>query len=156
NRFYNELEDWLSGAAQVTTGGGTIEGDLPVPAYLQALVEQTAENLDMLQRSTTAGEEERRQTAAAMMALAEKLSTLNDHMRTQHAVLVRVAETQTELRPLIARLAEAASTDRFGIDEQTRHHIRNIETYADRLVQELATGRAQTVAEIRAEIKLLA
>ena len=35
-------------------------------------------------------------------------------------------------------------------------HIRNIEVYLARLLEELSTGRTQSVEDIRAEIKILA
>jgi hypothetical protein len=37
-----------------------------------------------------------------------------------------------------------------------RNHLRNIEAYMARLSEDLADGRAQTVADLRGEIRLLA
>ena len=89
NRFYNELEDWLSGAARVTTGASFgVEGDGNVPAYLQALIEQTAENLDTLRRVMSQGEESRKQGNANLMALTERLGTLTDQMRTEQNLMI--------------------------------------------------------------------
>ena len=34
NRFYNELEDWLSGQTRLGSGGSIGEGDQSVPAYV--------------------------------------------------------------------------------------------------------------------------
>ncbi|MEL0144704.1 MAG: flagellar motor protein MotA, partial [Alphaproteobacteria bacterium] len=53
NRFYNDLEDWLSTATRVSGGGALSvgEGDQSVPAYIQALLETTADSLDNLQRT---------------------------------------------------------------------------------------------------------
>src|SRR3546814_4556652 len=49
NRFYNDLEEWLAGFTRIS-GGGIADGDQSVPAYVQALLEQTADSLDNLQR----------------------------------------------------------------------------------------------------------
>src|ERR1700753_3472464 len=43
NRFYNELEDWLSGMTKLSSGALQADGDANVPAYVQALLEQTAD-----------------------------------------------------------------------------------------------------------------
>ena len=59
NRFYNELEDWLSGLTRLSSGGPVSDGDQPVPAYIQALLEQTADNLENLQRTMARAEDSR-------------------------------------------------------------------------------------------------
>ena len=61
NRFYNELEEWLSHITRLPSSTG-IEGDGNVPAYVQALLEQTVEGLDRMQRSALDSERERRTT----------------------------------------------------------------------------------------------
>src|SRR3546814_27331 len=156
NRFYNDLEDWLSGATKLGGGGALTEGETSVPAYLQSLVEQTAENLESLQRTMAQGEDGRRQSHHSLMQLTEKLGILTDQMRTEQTLMVKLAESQMELKPVLTRLAEAASQGGFGADESTRQHIRNIDLYTRRLYDELPASRDQTVSEIRSEIKLLA
>lgn len=156
NRFYNELEDWLSGVTRLGSAGLGGEGEPSVPAYLQALMEQTAENLDSLQRTMAREEENRRQSTTSLNSLVERLSTLTDQMRAEQALMVRIAEGQMELRPLISRLADLAERGGFGIDEQSQHYIRNIDTYLRRMLDDQAAGRSQVVGEIRSEIKLLA
>ena len=43
-----------------------------------------------------------------------------------------------------------------GMDEATRTHIRNLDVYMQRLLEEVGQGRQQSTQEIRSEIKLLA
>ncbi|HEV7372323.1 flagellar motor protein MotA [Arenibaculum sp.] len=156
NRFFTEVEDWLSGATRLSSGVG-IESEQSVPAYLQALLEQTAENIEALQRTVAQSEEGRRSANNNLMALTEKLSTLTDQMRAEQTLMLRLAESQMELRPILQRLSDALGTGQgFGIDDATRQHIRNMDIYTARLVDEVATGRVQAVQEIRSEIKLLA
>jgi hypothetical protein len=42
------------------------------------------------------------------------------------------------------------------MDESTRTHIRNLDVYLSRLLEELASGRDEIIKEVRSEIKLLA
>ncbi|RYJ01129.1 MAG: flagellar motor protein MotA, partial [Acetobacteraceae bacterium] len=156
NRFYNELEEWLAGLTRLSSG---VLGDNPgeggnVPAYVQALLEQTAENLEGLQRILVRGEEGRAQTGQAMLTLTERLSALTDQMRASQTLMLRVAEQQAQLGPVLARLAEVQASP--AIDETVRSHLRNAEIYLGRLVDEVAQGRVQSTAEIRSEIKLVA
>src|ERR1043166_520184 len=59
NRFFNELEDWLAERTRLTGAGPVGGGEQPVPVYIQALLEQTADNLENLQRIVSRGEESR-------------------------------------------------------------------------------------------------
>jgi hypothetical protein len=157
NRFYNDLEEWLSGLTSLSGPSPVSGGDGSVPDYLGALLEQTAEGLNGLQRTLARGEESRIAANTALTQLHERLSTLTDQMRTEQTLLARLAEGQLELKPILARLADAPSAKGAeALDDATRGHIRNIEVYLARLLEEMSSGRAQSVEDIRAEIKTLA
>ena len=154
NRFYNDLEEWLSGLTRLAAPAPAISGTGGVPDYVQALLEQTAEGLDSLQRTLARGEEGRISTSAALTLLAEKLTTLSDQMKAEQALLAKLAQGQMELHPVLGRLG--AAMEDSGFDETSRGHIRNIEVYLARLLEETSTGRRQATEELRSEIKLLA
>lgn len=156
NRFYNDLEEWLSGLTRLTSAGAIGDGEQSVPAYVQALLEQTAESLENLQRILARGEDSRIAANTGTMALTEKLTTLTDQMRTEQNLMVKLVESQLELKSVLARLAEASEAREPAIDDATRGHIRNIEIYLARMLEEVTQGRTQTVEELRSEIKLLA
>lgn len=156
NRFYNDLEDWLSSATRVT-GGGPVsvgDGDQSVPAYIQALLETTADSLDNLQRTVARAEAARTQSDQGLSTLTDRMTTLTDQMRTEQELMIRLAENQSELRPVFQRLAENKNSG--GMDEATRGHIRNLDTHMARMLEEAALGRTEIVQELRAEIRLLA
>jgi hypothetical protein len=154
NRFYMDLEEWLAQATRLSSGAIGTEGEGSVPVYVQALLEQTAENLEGLQRILARGEEGRMAANQAVIGLTERLGQLTDQMRASQAILLRMAEGQQELRPVLARLADAQAHG--ALDEATRAHIRNLELYMARLLEELIQGRNQLSSEVRSEIKLLA
>jgi len=153
NRFYNDLEEWLSSMTRLATGALIAEGDQPIPAYVQALLEQTAESLENLQRTITRGEENRISVSNNLMALGNKLETLTDHMRTEQALMKSMAETQMEMKPILAQLAAGSS---IGLDDATRSHIRNLDVHLTRLTADLSSGREDLIQQLRSEIKLLA
>lgn len=154
NTFYTDLEDWLAGLTRLGGGGMTVEGgEQSVPAYIQALLEQTAESLDNLQRIIARGEEARISANNNIRALTDKLSTLTDQMRTEQSLMIRLAESQIEIRPLLSRLADASGQ---GVDEMTRGHIRNIDVALQRMLDDNSVGRDELVREMRSEFKLLA
>lgn len=154
NRFYNDLEEWLSSLTRLSSGGIAVEGDQSVPAYVQALLEQTAESLENLQRTLARGAESNIQSNKNLTRLTESLGILGDQMRSEQNLLIKLAESQNDLRSTLERLAQAQTG--AGIDEATQTHIRNIDVYMARLLEELAAGRDDVVQQMRSEIKLLA
>ncbi len=156
NRFYNDLEEWLSGLTRLSSAATIGDGEQSVPAYVQALLEQTAESLENLQRILARGEDSRIAANNSTMALTEKLTTLTDQMRTEQNLMIKLAESQLELKSVLTRVAEVSEAREPAIDDATRGHIRNIEVYLARMLEEVTQGRTQTVEELRSEIKLLA
>jgi hypothetical protein len=138
NRFYNDLEEWLSTHTRLSSGSLAEAGEGSVPAYLQALLEQTADSLESLQRLLTRSEENRIASNTTLGSLAERLGTIGEHMNAGQSQMIRFAESS------------------LGQNEAVRTHLRAIEGYMARLNEELAEGRAQSVAELRNEIRLLA
>ncbi|HKS69099.1 MAG TPA: hypothetical protein VJQ45_01675 [Ktedonobacterales bacterium] len=148
NRFFNELEEWLAGITRLSSGA-LAEGETPIPVYVQALLEQTAENMDHLQASLSRGEDGRREANQAILALAERLAVLSDTMKANQQLMLRIAETQASLGPALVRLGDERH------DDASRTHLRNIELLLARLTSESEQGRAQSTAELRNEIKIL-
>ena len=154
NRFYMDLEEWLSSVTRLSSGSAISEGDQSVPAYVQALLEQTADSLENLQRTMARSEENRGSSNATLMQLAERLATLTDQMRSEQDLLVKLVEGQMELKPVLNRLASVREDG--GLDQASRNHLRNLDVYVMRLLEETAEGRNQMTQELRSEIKLLA
>jgi hypothetical protein len=155
NRFYNDLEEWLSTYTRLSSGGFGDGGDSSVPAYIQALLEQTADSLENLQRILARSEESRIGANSALPGLIDRLSTLSDHMKAGQMLMVRLAENQMELKPSLARLAAIAENS-LGHDDVLRTHLRNIEAYMARMSEDIVEGRTQSVADLRSEFRLLA
>ncbi|MDP6013755.1 MAG: flagellar motor protein MotA [Alphaproteobacteria bacterium] len=155
NQFYNDLEEWLSSVTRLGSGGAVGEGDQSMPVYVQALLEQTADSLEELQRTLSRGEEDRRAANSNILQLTEKLATLTDQMRSEQNLMVKLVEGQSDIRPVLQRIAESTGQD-SGFDEASRDHIRNLDVYVTRLLEEAINGRQQLANELRSEIKLLA
>jgi hypothetical protein len=154
NRFYTELEDWLAGQTRLSSGAlGTEAEGGSMPVFVHALLEQTAENLEQLQAIMARGEEGRGTTAIAIRQLAEQLSLLGDQMRGNQQMMVRMAEQQAQLVPLLHQLVAARESS--VVDEASRGHLRNTELLLGRLLDEVASGRTQATQELRSEIRVL-
>ncbi|MBD20218.1 MAG: flagellar motor protein MotA [Rhodospirillaceae bacterium] len=154
NRFYNDLEDWLAGQTRLSSGSlSVVDGEEAVPAYVQALLEQTAVSLENLQRTLERGEEDRISASTGVIALTKQLEILTDQMRTEQSLMIKLAETQLEIKPLLSKLAEASVARHT--DETTHQTMRSIDTQITRLIEKIETGRNGLVSELRNEIRVL-
>jgi len=154
NRFYNDLEEWLSGQTRLSSGALGGDGDGSVPAYIQALLENTADSLDKLQRTMARGEEERRGVDARIIELTEEVSRLAEQSQSEQRGVMSLTRTQSELQGVLGRLADATETTGAREGE----HIEQLRAMAHGLQdlrQELATDRERLIAELRDEVRLL-
>jgi hypothetical protein len=106
NRFYSELEDWLSGMTRLSSGAMSGDGEGSVPSYVQALLEQTADGLEKMQRAFVDAERERRGSGEQLGELATQLA--------------RLSETQAELRTALRQFAQAEN----GMSDDLRAEFR--------------------------------
>ena len=155
NRFYNELEEWLSAYTRLSSGPLSDAGDGSVPAYIQALLEQTADSLENLQRMLARGEESRIGGNTTLATLTDRLGALGEQVKAGQVLLVRLAENQLELRPSLTRLADAVESW-VGHEDVLRNHLRNIEAYVARLTEDVVQGREQSVQDLRGDIRIVA
>jgi len=151
NRFFNELEDWLSGATRLSGTQMIGERELSEPAYIHAMLEQTAETLDKLQRNVIRDDAQRRQVGDHIHALGREIAAFADLSRDEQRVLSAIAKGQSDLAPLLIRLADRQSNS----DESMQEHIRNLDVNIKRLVEELSSGREQLSEELRGELRLI-
>ncbi len=158
NRFFNDLEDWLAAQTRLSGGSLQVEGDQPLPAYVEALLEQSAESIDKLQRTLARSEEQRSATGESMAQLGEQLAVLTDTIHQQQSMMARLVESGIELRETVTRMVErsAQAAQMPATDEPSRAHLRNLEAYTARLLEETVRGRTALADELRGEFKLLA
>ncbi|WP_420430861.1 hypothetical protein [Hyphobacterium sp.] len=100
NRFYNEIEEWLSSISRVAAAGPstTVDGEMS-PAYVGALLEQTAETLDRLSHTL---EKHTRDLDSTLRRVAEEGASGQQEaaraLREEIRVLVRAIEAQNRNR----------------------------------------------------------
>ncbi|MFZ5779741.1 MAG: flagellar motor protein MotA [Pseudomonadota bacterium] len=150
-RFHIELEEWLAGATRLSSGLQS-DGEQGVSAYVEALLERTADGLDDMTRTLRRAEENREAAVAANATLVERLAALADAMRGQQTLLARVGEQSVELRGAISRLGERWSdSDRDALVA----HQRSVEAHLARIVDDNARNRAALAEDLRSAVDRL-
>lgn len=153
NRFYNELEEWMAGLTHVS--GGPVLEEEPIPVYVQALLEQTADSLDKLQRVVHRSEEQQRSAGTRTTALASQITQLVEELRSEQRQLGGLMQGQADLPLVLSRLSQELAGLR-ELNQDLRHHLGNIDGNLGALMADLPAGRVQALEEIRNEIRLLA
>jgi hypothetical protein len=64
--------------------------------------------------------------------------------------MVKLAESQMEMKPVLQRLADGG-----GGGKTAETHLRNMDVYLSQLLDATTRGQEQLVSEIRSELKLL-
>jgi len=159
-RFYNGVEDWLASVTHLSRSEMS-EGVASPNSYMTALMEQTADGIDRLQRTLKQSEESRHQGQQTMIAIAETLASLSDRMDAQAKQAEQGEETGRSLAVAISQLAEASSKTEPAptvpaMDDATKQHIRNLDIGIKRLIEEQSRSSEIVVDELRSELKLLA
>lgn len=150
NRFYRELEEWLSAITRV----GLVSGDdgASDQEVMEAILVQMSEQMGALQQMFEQSDRARAQVDDRLAELASAMETLAGRLDQGEnlEVLGKVAAGQ-EL--LIERLTRAE--EEGGLDAESRMRLRSIDVQLLRLLEELSAGRQETMSELRGELSLM-
>jgi hypothetical protein len=150
NRFYRELEEWLSSFTKLGVMG--VDADEPLTgATLLGVIEQNAIQIDALrevvERATARAEEtdKRIEALAGLIASPERIEETR-----------RMQERLVGAQEKVAALLAARDEDAGRLDAETRARLRSIDTQVLRILEDMAAGRQDLVAEMRSDISGLA
>ncbi|SPJ24483.1 biopolymer transporter ExbB [Palleronia abyssalis] len=148
NRFYRELEEWLSSITRLGFAGADAEGGMESGqvAALEHVIGQIDRLEDLFQRS----EAGRSDTDRRLSDIATGLDRLHERLEGEADLAVmldRVATGQD-------RLADALGNATGGaLDAESRMRLRSIDVQMLRILEELAAGRQETTSELRQELR---
>ena len=168
NRFYRELEEWLSTITRL--GYAPTEGDedgspfAPAPGAMAdqgpgagAFMAHMAEQMDALQNLFTQSDVSRAMVDERLGQLAgavERLAQRIEDEGVSTPILLRIADGQERI---IAALEGRLEDDGAGphADAESRMRLRSIDVQLLRILEEMSAGRQEAQAELRADIAAL-
>ncbi|MBU2890210.1 biopolymer transporter ExbB [Celeribacter halophilus] len=149
NRFFRELEEWLSTITRLGVAG---DGDGDDLSGAVAVLDHMGRQMDELQGLFARSEAGRMETGARLERLASSIDTMvtrADRENNTVQVLTRVAEGQERL---LAALQARDPAESDALDAESRMRLRSIDVQLLRILEELSAGRQESLAELRAEI----
>lgn len=153
NRFYRELEEWMSSITRLGFAGSEAEMS-PETGAMVAVLDQIAEQMDVMRatmeqtlQTSAVTDDKLSEVAVAVTALTRQL----EHGDRTSEALIRVADGQ---EALIEKLAAGGSGGPIE-DSEAKMRLRSIDVQLLRILEELAAGRQETVSDIRTDLTLL-
>jgi hypothetical protein len=152
NRFYRELEEWLSSITRVGFSSGDGDGaEAPQGAAMLELAAAQMDQLAGLQAAAEAGRQALDGRIAELAGAVERLAQrLEDREAGQAESLMRIAEGQERM---IAALT--AGEGAGAGDAESRMRLRSIDVQLLRILEELAAGRQESLADLRGDLSAL-
>jgi hypothetical protein len=155
NRFYRELEEWLSGITKLGFASDT-EGGADNAAVMGAL-EQMTDYMAGLRDVLEGAEASRSMVDDRIAKLAgsvEKLVARVEGEGETQAMLARIADTQAR----IAELLENQGRQEGGVagaDVESRMRLRSMDIQLLRILEEMSAGRQESIADLRSDLAQL-
>jgi len=147
NRFYRELEEWLSTITRVglASGGEDVSGD---QVAMAGVVDHMVEQMDQMQTMFTASEASRNEANERLAALTTTVDKMVQHATNDEtaAHLSRVADAQEGL------IAALKDTGMEGIDAESRMRLRSIDVGLLRILEDMAAGRQEVIQDMRTDL----
>jgi len=157
NRFYRELEEWLSGITRVGFSAG--DSDMAAESAMFAtLMDQMTEQFDALNTTFIESDQSRAavdEKLGALAASVERLSQKVSEDANINATLARIAEGQENLIAAINAVTARPMSDAEAMEAETRSRLRSIDVQLLRILEELTAGRQESTTELRRDLARL-
>lgn len=152
NRFYRDLEEWLSSITRLGFASGEAETSSEQDLAASIFAQMT-EQLEHVQDIFVSGENSRALVDQRLGTLAEALNGLTRHIEANTPsaeALNRVAEGQERLLSVLAKMERSDAQD-----AESRMRLRSIDVQLLRLLEEISTGRQETTIALRQQLERL-
>src|SRR6056297_1499331 len=154
NRFYRELEEWMSTITRVGFASGDGEGSGEA-GMMAGVLDHMAEQMESLQMMLTQSDVSRAMVDEKLGVLADSVERLTRRMSEANPMataLNRVAEGQERLLDKLETRAEHIGE---GLDAESRMRLRSIDVQMLRILEEISAGRQETMTELRTDLAAL-
>ena len=152
NRFYRELEEWLSSITRLGFAGAEGDGE-GEGGQVGGVLDQIVNQMEGLQTLYTQSEVSRGVADQKIGELAAAIGDLASRMEAeqgQSAALQRIADGQDRLIAALIGAEGGAHSD-----AESRMRLRSIDVQLLRILEELSAGRQESVADLRGDISAL-
>ncbi len=151
NRFYREMEEWLSTVTRVSFSSGEGEGGGLDRAAIATVLDHMVDQIDTLQSLFSQSEARHAETEARLGEVTGVLSDLAERLGPgQVAATERLAAAQERLAAVLAD-----SSNEGGMDAESRMRLRSIDVQLLKIFEELGSSRQEEFGALRQDMAAL-
>lgn len=153
NRFFRELEEWLSSITRIGFSSG--EGDGGEGNAVTAVLDHMSEQMESMQQLFTRSDISRTEVDQRMGELVGAVGRLADRMDADTStgkMIERLAESQERL---ISALETKSDKEKNQVDAESRMRLRSIDVQLLRILEEMSAGRQESLGDLRADLAAL-
>ena len=150
NRFYRELEEWLSTITRL--GIATGEGETTAEqGAMVMMADHLSQQMEMLHAMIARSDQNRQAADDRLEQLMVSMDRMTDRMRADDSgqALAQVVEGQTRL---IAVLEKMGTVGQAEVDAESRMRLRSMDQQLLKILEELSAGRQEAMAELHNDI----
>ncbi|CUJ84239.1 hypothetical protein RUE5091_00198 [Ruegeria denitrificans] len=151
NRFYRELEEWLSSITRVGFGASD-EGGAEL-AVLTPVLDAMSEQMNALQDLFSAQEADRAAVSSKLGQLADSIGEMNVRQSDSDGVTAALERVALGQDALLDHMREQGTGE--GMDAESRMRLRSMDVQLLRILEEISAGRQESMSELRKDIELL-
>lgn len=177
NRFYRELEEWLSSITRVSFAhDGDGSGEASGEAHMMAgVMDHLAEQMESLQNVFLQSDISRSIVDDKLTKLTDAVERMTERMQGQDGssdAMEGLVDGQNRMASGLQTLADwqmrgVSAQERMielieaqggsdGMDAESRMRLRSIDVQMLRILEEISAGRQETMSELRTDISALA
>lgn len=157
NRFFRELEEWLSSITRLGISADGDSDDGSPNALIAELLTQTTVQIENQQTILEQLQEKRSVTDQRIEALGVSVTQMVDAQLASHEHTQRTLDqVSTSHEHISDALATQAYKEEIAISERMSEHLQNISNQMARLIDETQAGRRDSIAELRGDLAGLA
>jgi len=148
NRFYREMEEWLSGITRMGVASGDGEGGGVDRGAMASVLDHMVEQMDSLEGLFAKSEARRAETETRMLELGAKVEALTEKLGPGPVEAAeRMAAAQDNLAEVIRQGQEEGA-----LDSESRMRLRSIDVQLLKIFEEMGGQRQSQLDDLRHEI----
>ena len=156
NRFYRELEEWLSSITRLGFSTGDGEGSTDQNA-VAAVLDHMAEQMEAMHTMFTQSDISRSLLDEKLGSLAKSIDRMTKTMSSdgdRADALERMVDGQERLIEILEGRGGGEATGEH-VDAESRMRLRSIDVQLLRILEEMSAGRQESTADLRTDIAAL-